>query len=150
MINIYTIGFTQKTAEQFFTILKNAKIDCLVDVRLNNVSQLAGYTKSLDLKYFLKEILNIEYRHSTMLAPTKDILDGYKKGKISWNDYEIKYLDLISKRHVEKDFIKFLPKNSQNICLLCSEVRPDNCHRRLLAEYLKNKLPEEINNVCHL
>ena len=107
MINIYTIGFTQKTAEQFFTILKNAKIDCLVDVRLNNVSQLAGYTKSLDLKYFLKEILNIEYRHSTMLAPTKDILDGYKKGKISWNDYEIKYLDLISSRHVEKDFIKF-------------------------------------------
>ena len=94
MINIYTIGFTQKTAHHFFNLLKEAKIDCLVDVRLNNVSQLAGYTKSTDLEYFLKEILGVSYRHSTKLAPTKEILDNFKKKKITWKEYENQYLKL--------------------------------------------------------
>lgn len=149
MINIYTIGFTQKTARHFFNLLKEAKIDCLVDVRLNNVSQLAGYTKSTDLEYFLKEILGVSYRHSTKLAPTKEILDNFKKKKITWKEYENQYLKLINDRNIEKNFISFLPKKSQNICLLCSESEPTYCHRRLLAEYLQKNLNIDVK-IIHI
>lgn len=139
---IYTIGFAQKSAEEFFKLIQNNNIECLIDVRLNNVSQLAGFTKAKDLKYFLKKIVNTEYIHNIRYAPTKDILNDYKKNKISWNDYEIKYNKLITLRKVEEIFINDT-RRFNNICLLCSEPTPQNCHRRLLAEYLKNK----INNI---
>ena len=149
MLEIYTIGFTQKTAEQFFKILEKAQIQCLIDVRLNNVSQLAGFTKSTDLKFFLKKILNAQYCHSISFAPTKDILDQYKKNKISWSAYEERYLNLLKERKIENIFEKMLPKEISKVCLLCSEATPDKCHRRLLAEYLKAKLNIEVK-IIHL
>lgn len=144
---IYTIGFAQKSAEEFFKFIQSNNIECLIDVRLNNVSQLAGFTKAKDLKYFLKRITNTEYIHNIKYAPTKDILDDYKKNKISWNDYEIKYNKLIALRKVEEIFVNDT-KRFNNVCLLCSEPTPQNCHRRLLAEYLKDKINN--SNIKHL
>lgn len=135
---IFTIGFAQKSAEKFFQILKENNVECLIDVRLNNVSQLAGFTKSKDLQYFLKTIIDADYIHNIKYAPTKDILDDYKKNKISWLEYEIKYRKLIESRKIEQIFKNDI-KNYNNVCLLCSEPLPQNCHRRLLAEYLKKQ-----------
>mgnify|MGYP001028823650 CR=1 FL=1 len=135
---IFTIGFAQKSAEKFFQILKENNVECLIDVRLNNVSQLAGFTKSKDLQYFLKTIVDADYIHNIKYAPTKDILDDYKKNKISWLEYEIKYRKLIESRKIEQIFKNDI-KNYNNVCLLCSEPLPQNCHRRLLAEYLKKQ-----------
>jgi uncharacterized protein (DUF488 family) len=133
-MKLFTIGFTKKSAEVFFTRLINAGVNRLVDVRLNNVSQLAGFTKKDDLRYFTKAICNIDYVHMPALAPTKDILDAYKKQKGDWELYERRFLDLMRSRHIEE-------KTSRDAldggCLLCSEEKPDHCHRRLVAEYLK-------------
>lgn len=134
-MKIFTIGFTQKNAENFFGLLKHAGVTRLVDVRLNNVSQLAGFAKRDDLKFFLKEICNIEYIHIPDLAPTKQILDPYKKGDISWDSYEDKFLNLMASRNIEKHLNISLFENS---CLLCSEHKPHQCHRRLVIEYLIN------------
>ena len=139
-MNIYTIGFAQKSAEVFFTLLSRYNIECLFDIRLNNVSQLAGFTKAMDLKYFLKTILNAEYIHDINYAPTKEILDNYKKGISDWNEYVLKYNNLIVNRKTELIFAE-QAKNFNNVCLLCSEVTANNCHRKLLAEYLKSNLP---------
>ena len=97
-MNLYTIGFTKKSARAFFELLKKIEIELLLDIRLNNKSQLAGFTKGDDLCYFLSEICNCKYRHCLEYAPTKDILDGYKKKNISWNEYEEMYTNLILKR----------------------------------------------------
>jgi uncharacterized protein (DUF488 family) len=132
---LFTIGFAQRSAREFFTALKQNRVRKLIDVRLNNVSQLAGFTKKEDLEYFLKEICNIEYSHEPDFAPTKDLLDGYRKKEISWSVYEKKYLDLLSQRQVSTK-IKLDELNMA--CLLCSEPKPDHCHRRLLADYLKD------------
>lgn len=134
-MKIYTIGFTQKNAETFFGFLQAENISTLIDVRLNNVSQLAGFAKKDDLKYFLKELCGANYVHIPDLAPTKDILNAYKKGTISWDLYEDKFLNLMSKRHIER-IIK--PELLNNGCLLCSEHEPHFCHRRLVVEYLNN------------
>lgn len=135
IITLYTIGFAKKSAEEFFTILKLKHIKALIDIRLNNVSQLSGFTKKKDLQYFLKEICNIEYVHRPDFAPSKDILDGYKKKEISWPVYEKKYLELLVQRQVLEE----IGLDELNMsCLLCSEPKPDHCHRRLLAEYLKD------------
>lgn len=131
---IQTIGFTKKSAEEFFTLLRGSGCKRVVDVRLNNVSQLAGFSKRDDLRYFLKEIAGIEYVHESLLAPTQDILDAYKKHKGDWKVYEPAYLDLIKKREIEKRLDPSIIKGS---CLLCSEEKPHHCHRRLVAEYLK-------------
>ena len=144
-MKLYTIGFTKKSAETFFTRLTNAGVKRLVDVRLNNVSQLAGFTKRDDLRYFTKAICNIDYVHIPYLAPTKDILDAYKKQKGEWGLYERQFLDLMRSRRIEK-------KVSRDIlgggCLLCSEEKPHHCHRRLVAEYLKEKWGDvEINHI---
>jgi uncharacterized protein (DUF488 family) len=131
-MKLFTIGFTQKTAEAFFTTLKKAGVKHLIDVRLNNVSQLAGFTKRDDLSYFAKAICRIPYTHATDLAPTEDILTAVKKSKGNWGTYEEKFLDLMAARKVEKlDRGMF-----DGGCLLCSEPAPHHCHRRLVAEYL--------------
>jgi uncharacterized protein (DUF488 family) len=135
-MKIFTIGFTKKSAETFFTRLINAGVRRLVDVRLNNVSQLAGFTKRDDLRYFTRAICNIEYVHLPDLAPTKDILDTYKKHKGEWTSYEEKFLNLMRIRRIEE---KTSPKMLDGACLLCSEEKPHHCHRRLVAEYLKEK-----------
>lgn len=134
-VHLFTMGFTQKSAEQFFEILIKSGVKTVIDTRLNNVSQLAGFTKKNDLKYFLKQVAGIDYVHILDLAPTKDILDDYKKNKGDWGVYEHKFLKLISDRQIEK---KVTPELLNQGCLLCSEAKPHNCHRRLVAEYLKN------------
>lgn len=101
-MNIYTIGFTKKSAEQFFTILKDNKISKICDVRLNNSNQLAGFSKGRDLKFFLSRIGNIEYSHELIFAPTKEILDNYKKKKITWDEYEELYIGLLEERDIYK------------------------------------------------
>lgn len=136
-MEIYTIGFTKKTAAQFFSALKTASIEQLVDVRLNNVSQLAGFAKKEDLAYFLSEICGAEYKHEPLLAPTQDLLDEYKKQKGSWDVYERQFLSLMEERQIENQIPKEL--FSKRTVLLCSENTADQCHRRLVIEYLQEK-----------
>lgn len=131
---IFTIGFAKKSAREFFTKLKEAGVSTLIDIRLNNVSQLAGFTKKEDLRYFLEEIARVAYIHKPELAPTKEILDAYKKKLIDWTDYQNQFLQLLIERHVEN---LLTPQLVHNACLLCSEPKPDKCHRRLVAEYLR-------------
>lgn len=137
-MKVFTIGFTKKSAEQFFGRLssKHPALTRIVDTRLNNVSQLAGFTKRDDLRFFASRILSIDYVHVPKLAPTQDMLDEYKKNRGDWTSYEAKYLELLAARRVEDT----LPKNLINgACLLCSEPAPHHCHRRLAAEYLQRK-----------
>jgi len=133
-VNLFTIGFTKKNAEKFFGLLRGSGAKRLVDVRLNNVSQLAGFAKKDDLAFFVKEICRMEYVHVPELAPTQDILDDFKKNKCDWAVYEQKFLDLMRQRKIEST----VPRNLvEEGCLLCSEDKPHHCHRRLVAEYLK-------------
>ena len=136
-VNLFTIGFTKKSAKDFFEILKQSGVKRIIDTRLNNVSQLAGFTKKTDLKYFLQQICKIEYVHILELAPTKDILDAYKKNDGDWQTYEEQFLQLITERQIEH---KVSPDLLDGGCLLCSEPTPHHCHRRLVAEYLSQKL----------
>ncbi len=134
MIKIFTIGFTKKSAEQFFTQLQQPELVRLIDVRLNNVSQLAGFTKKNDLSFFLREIINIDYLHLPDLAPTKMILQEYQRSK-NWQVYEQQFLALMAQRQIET-----LDKNLiHGGCLLCSEATPQHCHRRLVVEYLREQ-----------
>jgi len=133
---LYTIGFTKKTAKQFFELLKKNNVKKVIDIRLNNKSQLAGFSKGDDLQYFLHEIAGISYVHILMYAPTEDILKKYQKGEISWAEYQTKYLDLLEKRKIIETLE---PVNLDGACLLCSEEHPDQCHRRLLAEYIQRQ-----------
>lgn len=131
-MKVFTIGFTQKTAEKFFGLLKRSGAKRVVDVRLNNVSQLAGFAKKNDLAYFAKQITGMDYVHLPELAPTQDILDEYKKNKGDWAVYEKKFLSLMEQRHVEKTVPREILDGG---CLLCSEDKPHHCHRRIVAEY---------------
>jgi uncharacterized protein (DUF488 family) len=131
---IFTIGFAGKSAREFFMKLKEAGVKTVIDIRLNNVSQLAGFTKEQDLPYFLQEIAGMKYVHKPELAPTKDILDAYKKKEIDWSEYEKRFRQLLSERLIENIIT---PQDADESCLLCSEPKPDKCHRRLTAEYLR-------------
>ena len=133
-MNLYTIGFTKKSAKQFFELLKKNQVKCLIDTRLNNKSQLSGFAKKEDLEYFLDKIVNIKYVYKPEFAPSDEILTKYKKGSMSWQEYEEKYLRLLKQRNILKDLDFSL---FESACFLCSEHSPQNCHRRLLAEYLK-------------
>lgn len=135
MIKLFTIGFTGKSAENFFNLLRRNEVKKIVDTRINNVSQLSGFAKGQDLKFFADEIGRIGYDHKIDFAPTKELLSSYRNKKINWQEYEIAYLNLLDMRKVaQKTNIDLLHQN----CLLCSEHTPEKCHRRLLAEYLKN------------
>ena len=136
-MEVCSIGFTQKTAEQFFTLLRRAGIRRLLDVRLNNVSQLAGFTKREDLRYFLREICGADYRHEPLLAPTREILDEYKKHKGSWPAYEEKFLALMADRKIEDSLDRAL--FAIPTALLCSEPTAEHCHRRLVLDYLRDR-----------
>jgi uncharacterized protein (DUF488 family) len=133
-MKVFTIGFTKKPARQFFEALKGSGAKRVVDVRLNNVSQLAGFAKRDDLQFFLKEVCGIEYVHLPELAPTQEMLDEYKKLKGAWTDYERRFLDLLAQRRIENSIPKEIVSEG---CLLCSEDKPHQCHRRLVAEYLQ-------------
>lgn len=145
-VKIYTVGFTQKSAERFFELLSQSNVSTLLDVRLNTTSQLSGFAKQNDLIYFLREICGIEYVHLLDWAPTKEILNAYKKKEISWEAYEDKFLNLIAKRNIERDVNPEIIKDG---CLLCSEHKPHHCHRRLIVEYLNKNTGLNLN-VNHL
>ena len=134
-MEIYSIGFTQKSAAEFFGALKAHGIERLLDVRLNNTSQLAAFAKQADLAYFLREICGAAYEHEPLLAPTQEMLDAFKKRKGSWDAYEETFLALMRARKIESaiDRESFKKKT----VLLCSEPTPEHCHRRLVLEYLQ-------------
>jgi uncharacterized protein (DUF488 family) len=134
-VEVYTAGFTQKTAEQFFESLRRVGIRRLLDVRLNNSSQLAAFSKRDDLAYFLREICQAEYIHEPLLAPEQTMLDAYKKQKGSWDEYERQFLALMRARRVEQRLDPAL--FAVPTVLLCSEATAEHCHRRLVLEYLQ-------------
>jgi uncharacterized protein (DUF488 family) len=136
MGELYTIGFTQKTAKKFFSLLKNNKIDAVIDIRLNNTSQLAGFSKYPDIEYFLNDMLNIKYIHDPEFSPTENILKEFKEKKISWNEYTKRFNELMAQRNI-RQYIqeKYIDCQSIKYCLLCSENEPEQCHRSLVSAY---------------
>ncbi len=136
-MEIYTIGFTKRSAGNFFESLRRAGIGRLLDVRLNNSSQLAGFTKREDLPFFLRELCGADYVHEPLLAPTPELFEAYKIKKGTWGDYEQGFLALLAERRVED---KLRPETfAVPTVLLCSEPTPEHCHRRLVLEYLQGK-----------
>lgn len=135
---IFTIGFTKKSAEEFFGLLNENNIDVLIDVRLNNNSQLASFAKYPDIKFFLDKLLGIKYIHDVNLAPSDELLKNYRKKLILWDEYENVFKQIMRERdilkHIEHKYSQFKDKN---ICLLCSEPTAQYCHRRLVSAYFK-------------
>ena len=146
-IKIYTIGFTKKNAKQFFGLIKDSGIREVYDTRLNNISQLAGFTKRDDLAFFLDKVAGVRYRHALSLAPSQDILKRFKDGKIDWEEYAQSYIDIIKARNVEK---LYSADDLDGACLLCSESTPHHCHRRLAAEFFKHHLGKRGVEIIHL
>jgi uncharacterized protein (DUF488 family) len=144
-VKLFTIGFTKKSARRFFDLLRDSGANRIVDVRLNNLSQLAGFAKRDDLAYFLKEICGMDYVHLPALAPTQEMLDEYKKQKGDWRMYEQRFLALMKQRRIEKTVS---PDVIAGGCLLCSEDKPQHCHRRLVADYLNQHWGDV--NIAHL
>lgn len=144
---IYTAGFAEWTAERFFQRLTQESVDRIIDVRLRPSSQLAGFAKQKDLSYFLRAIVKSDYVHEPQLAPTTELLDAYRKKKISWPEYERDFLTLIRNRRIEEVVDRGLFSGSP--VLLCSEHKPDKCHRRLVCEYL-SQYWDEVAEVVHL
>lgn len=136
MIELYTIGFTNKSAEQFFGLLRDSAVQTIVDTRVNNGSQLSGFAKGTDLAFFARQIGGMDYRHRLDFAPTKELLTHYRAKELTWAEYETEYLNLMDIRrvgqHINVDEL-------HQTCLLCSEHTPEHCHRRLLAEYLQHR-----------
>ena len=139
-MTLYTLGFTQKSAEQFFEPIKSCGIQLLVDIRLYNKSQLAGFTNGRDLPYFLDKLCGCRYEHRLDYAPTKKLLKDYRDELITWQEYEIQYKFLMDERGAVRDFIARYGL-CEPVCLLCSEPTPEQCHRRLLAEMIAESLP---------
>jgi len=139
-MELFTIGFTQTSAERFFGRLGDAGIARLVDVRLNNSSQLAGFAKAQDLPFFLRALIGADYRHEPMLAPTRALMDDFKKKKGSWAAYEEGFMALMAERRVE---VELSPRTfERSTALLCSEATAEHCHRRLVCEYLARHWPD--------
>lgn len=137
-MKLFTIGTSKKSAEEFFNLLKNANIETLLDIRLNNNSQLLGFSKGRDLKYFCEKCHNIKYEHLPKLAPTKELIKKYRENK-NWHAYEQHFINLLKSRSI-KDIFKKACKSSKTVCLLCSESKPQKCHRRLVAEYITSQI----------
>lgn len=146
MITLYTIGFTKKSAEHFFNLLRDNHVKQLVDVRISNNSQLAGFAKGKDLEFFVKEICHIPYKHIADFAPTKELLDQWHKQEVTWDEYIKVYTDLLKDREILQ---KYGVKAFDGSCFLCSEDTPEQCHRRLLAEYLQKHSKEKVA-IVHL
>ena len=133
---VFTIGFTKTSAANFFGRLKDAGVKTVIDVRLNNTSQLAGFAKASDLSYFLGEIGGIAYRPEPLLAPTQAIIDGWRKEKRPWAEFESSFKALMAERRIED---QISPDALEGACLLCSEDKPHRCHRRLVLDYLQDR-----------
>lgn len=147
MITLYTIGFTKKSAEKFFSLLKKADVKKIVDIRINNASQLAGFAKGSDLQFFSKAILGAEYIHITDLSPTKELLKSYQDKEIDWDGYVRIFSSLLKERHI-KD--KYKVEEFDNCCFLCTEDTPEQCHRRLVVEYFRDNNPDKDVRIVHL
>src|SRR4051812_15218639 len=132
-MKLFTIGFTKKSAEEFMETLRSAGVRRVVDIRLNNLSQLAGFTKRDDLAYFLDRVAGIGYAHVPVLAPNQDLIDAYRKKDMPFEDFAREFKALLKKRTVES-----LPEArlKDRDCLLCSEEKASVCHRSLVATYL--------------
>jgi uncharacterized protein (DUF488 family) len=139
-MDIYTIGFTHRSAREFFETLKSNCIERLLDVRLSNTSQLAGFTKQADLEYFLKQICNAAYEHEPQLAPSEELFRACRKDGGSWGALASGYLKLLKTRKIESTLSKSSFK--KRTVLLCSEATAEHCHRRLALEYLEKHWPE--------
>ena len=135
-IHLYTIGFTKKTAEQFFNLLLDNGVKRIVDIRINNSSQLAGFAKGADLQYFVRVIGNMDYVYMEDFAPTKALLSDYQNKRIDWDEYQKTYHNLLKERDIAE---KHHVEDFDGSCFLCSEDTPDHCHRRLLVEFFKAK-----------
>ena len=146
MITLFTIGFTKKSAEHFFNLLRNNGVKQLADIRISNSSQLAGFAKGKDLEFFVKEICHIPYRHIADFAPSKELLDQWHKQEVTWKEYEKFYIQLLKDRDILR---KYGIKAFDGSCFLCSEDTPEQCHRRLLAEYLQEHSSEQVK-IIHL
>jgi uncharacterized protein (DUF488 family) len=144
-VEVYTIGFAQHSAEGFFEALKQAGIRRLLDVRLNNVSQLAGFTKRGDLAYFLRELAGADYVHDAQLAPSADLLSAYRRATIDWEQYELRFMELMNQRHVERAYGE--RAFAVPTALLCSEFSAEKCHRRLVLDYLAQTSNPELIQV---
>ena len=142
----FTIGFTKKSAEEFFSLVRTHGVKQILDVRLNNVSQLSGFTKKNDLRFFLKELCGVDYVAIPDWVPTKEMLSAYKNKQISWDEYELRFMDLMAKRQIER---LLDPDLLQGGCLLCSEHQPHHCHRRLVLDYLQLNWQQPLD-VVHL
>lgn len=142
----YTIGFTKTSAENFFERLTGAGVRQVIDVRLQNTSQLAGFAKAADLAYFLGHIGKIGYRHAPELAPDDALFADYRKKGLKWEAFEPRFFDILRARKIEK---QFKPEDLEGACLLCSEDKPHNCHRRLVVEYLEDRWGRSLD-VTHL
>jgi uncharacterized protein (DUF488 family) len=138
-VKLFTIGFTKTSAERFFERLRTAGVRRMLDVRLNNVSQLAGFAKRDDLRYFLRVICSCDYEHRPELAPTKELLDSYRKNSTGWDPYAACFLQLIAARQVQNNLSR---DDLDGAVLLCSEDTAIHCHRRLVAEYLQGVWPD--------
>ena len=135
---LYTMGFTKKSAEKFFGLIKQNNIQILVDIRLYNNTQLAGFAKGRDLEYFLRELCNCEYQACTNYAPSKELLDNYRNKIVSWKDYEREFTTEMVNRDAVNDFLERFG-NYESVCLLCTEDKPEQCHRKLFADMIKNR-----------
>ncbi len=149
-MQIFTIGFTKKSAKSFFELLRLNKVKTVLDVRLNNNSQLAGFAKGNDLRFFLTDFCDIKYIHDKDFAPTKVLLDDYKNKKITWAQYEVIFSELLLERKIKKKIEGKYISILDNLCILCSEAIAEKCHRRLVAEYIKNSFPELKIQIKHL
>lgn len=147
MITLYTIGFTKKNAQKFFTLLKKAGVKKLVDIRISNTSQLAGFAKGNDLDFFMKELCDASYIHITDLAPTKELLKDYQDKVIDWNGYTRVFNNLLKERHIAE---RYAVEDFDNACFLCTEDTPEMCHRRLVVEYFKKKNDDKEIQIIHL
>ncbi len=141
---VYTIGFAQKSLKDFIQLLKDNEVTRVVDIRLNNTSQLSGFAKKNDLAYIL-ELVTIDYTHELTLAPTQKLVSNYRKKKIPWEEFKEAYTQLLEERNIKETF-DF--NRDETICFLCSEHEPYHCHRTIAAEYLKEH--QQDLNIVHL
>jgi uncharacterized protein (DUF488 family) len=143
---VATIGFTNKSAPRFFELLAGAGVRTVLDVRLNNASQLAGFAKKGDLQYFLSRLLGCNYVELRDLAPEKEMLKRYRAKQMSWDAYANAYTELLAKRRVESNLDAAI---FDQACLLCSEDMPHFCHRRLAVEFLNSRWGNRLD-ITHL
>ena len=145
---LYTIGHTQSSAEYFFERLRRNHVEILLDIRLKNKSQLAGFARYPDIEWFVRELCGIQYLHDDFLSPTEDFLKAYQKGEIDWDGYEVQFHDLMRRRNII-EYLRnhYAPLMEKNICLLCSEPTPERCHRRLVADYFRQAFGCEISHL---